>query len=98
MGCTHRSWRVVALGVSIALWATAPSRALDRNSTDARAIIRAALDTQNPSRSQSRMKMTIRDRAGTRERWMTLRSLRFEAGRKSLILIEQPADVRNTGF
>jgi hypothetical protein len=89
---------VVALVVGVALVSGGSGRALDRNSNDPRAILQAALDTQNPKRASSRVKMSIRDRSGTRERWMTMRSMRFEGGRKSLILIEQPADVRNTGF
>jgi hypothetical protein len=93
----RRGWQV-AIVVLIALVSAAPSWALDRTSTDARAILRAASDAQNPDRSSTRMKMSIRDRSGTRERWMTVRSLKFEGGRKNLILIEQPADVRNTGF
>jgi hypothetical protein len=97
MASKHRSL-LVALSVGVAFASGGSGRALERTSNDPRAILQAALDTQNPNRASSRMKMSIRDRAGTRERWMTVRSMRFEGGRKSLILIEQPADVRNTGF
>jgi Outer membrane lipoprotein-sorting protein len=94
----RREGLLIAVVVGAGLGSGGSGRALDRNSKDPRAILQAALDTQNPRRASSRMKMSIRDGAGTRERWMTVRSMRFEGGRKSLILIEQPADVRNTGF
>jgi hypothetical protein len=42
--------------------------------------------------------MAIKEGSATRERTMTSRSLRFADGRKSLLLIEAPADVRGTGF
>jgi hypothetical protein len=72
--------------------------ALDPATTDVHKIMQAALRTSSPEQSLSRMKMTTRDQSGTRERVMTIRSKRFEQGRKSLILVESPADVRNTGF
>jgi Outer membrane lipoprotein-sorting protein len=75
-----------------------PAAALDPNSSDARAIIVAAANSQQADRTASRMKMSIRDRSGTRERLMDVRSKRYDSGRKTLILIEAPADVRNTGF
>jgi hypothetical protein len=88
----------VGLAIAVVAVSGESGRALDRNATDPRAILRAAFDAQSPSRGLSRLKMSIRDRSGNRERLMTVRSLRFDGGRKSLILIEQPADVRNTGF
>jgi hypothetical protein len=75
-----------------------PVAALDPNTTDARAIIRAAANAQQADRTTSRMKMSIRDHSGTRERLMDVRSKREGSIRKTLILIESPADVRNTGF
>lgn len=75
-----------------------PSRGSNSATPDAAQIMRTALARLTPDRSVGRMKMTIRDGTGTRERVMSTRSLRFEQGRKSLILIEAPADVRNTGF
>jgi len=72
--------------------------ALDPKSSDARAILSAVLDAPNISRSLSRMKMSIRDRSGTRERIMSMRAKRYDNARKSLIVIEQPSDVRNTSF
>ena len=77
---------------------TPPAAALDPNSTDPRAILRAAANSQQADRTTSRMKMSIRDHSGTRERLMDVRSKRDDSGRTTLILIESPADVRNTGF
>jgi hypothetical protein len=78
---------------------TLSAAAIDANTTDARAILLAVFDGQQGSaRSLSRIKMSIRDSAGTRERLMHVRSKRFAEGHKRLILIEQPDEVRNTGF
>ena len=74
------------------------AQALDASSTDPRAILQAASDKLGGDTSLSRMKMTIRQGGSTRERVMTLRSKRSGQDRKLLILIEAPADVRNTGF
>ena len=68
------------------------------SSKDPRAILRAALDQAQAGQTLVRMKMTIKDGSGKRERVLTGRSKRFAEGRKSLILIEGPADLRNTGF
>jgi outer membrane lipoprotein-sorting protein len=72
--------------------------ALPPDTKDARAIMRAASANNGGDRTKSRMKMTIRDPSGARERTMLTRSMRVEGGRKTLILIEGPAEVRNTGF
>lgn len=72
--------------------------ALDPKTSDPREILRAAFDTQLAPRSISRLKMSIRDRSGSRERLLQVKSKREAEVRKTLILIEQPADVRNTGF
>jgi Outer membrane lipoprotein-sorting protein len=72
--------------------------ALPPDTTDPRAILRAAFESNRGARSRSKLKMTIRDAGGTRERALENRSLRFAGGRKSLILIAAPADVRGTGF
>jgi hypothetical protein len=92
-------WKgLVSLTVAMCL-VTLSAAAIDANTTDARAILVAVFDgQQGSSRSLSRMKMSIRDSAGTRERVMHVRSKRFPEGHKRLILIEQPDEVRNTGF
>lgn len=71
---------------------------VDANSTDAKAIMQAVHEHSGGPRSLSRMKMVIKEGSSTKERSMTSRSLRQSDGRKSLLLIEDPADVRNTGF
>jgi len=71
---------------------------IDATSTDPRAVMQAVHAHSGGPRSLSRMKMTIHEGSATRERSMVSRSLRFGEGRKSLLLIEDPADVRNTGF
>jgi hypothetical protein len=94
-------WKGIALSFVCLVGLSAFVRqvaALDPNSTDARAIMRAASNGQQAERSSARMKMSIRDHSGTRERLVNMRSKRDETARKTLILIEEPADVRNTGF
>jgi hypothetical protein len=72
--------------------------ALDPSSRDAQAIMREALQPRGGDRSLLRMKMTIRQGTSTRERIMSVRVKRAPQERKTLIVIEQPADVRNTGI
>jgi hypothetical protein len=77
-----------------------PSRgnALDPATSDPKVIMRASLNRPGADRTMSRVKMTIKDNSGTRERLVSMRSLRWADGRKTLLLIESPQDVRNTGF
>jgi hypothetical protein len=73
--------------------------ALDPSSKDPSEIMRTALDPQTGSgRSLMRMKMTIKQGSATRERVMNLKVKRTAQDRKTLIVIEQPADVRSTGI
>jgi hypothetical protein len=72
--------------------------ALDPNTRDPRVILQAAFDAQTSPRSSARMKMTIRGAGGPRERVMSVKTERFADGRKTLLLIEGPPDMRNTGF
>ncbi len=81
-----------------ALFLVAPALAVDANSKDPRAILQAAIDQLGGESGISRMKMAIRQGGSTRERMMTVRTRRSGEARKVLILIESPADVRNTGF
>jgi len=87
---------LIVVAASAALAHATPT--VDANTTDPRAIMQAVHEHTGGPRSLSRMKMTIHEGSATRERTMTSRSLRFAEGRKSLLLIEDPADVRNTGF
>jgi Outer membrane lipoprotein-sorting protein len=91
--------KLSALLLGATLFCAWPSaQALDANSTDPHAIMRAVRDQLGGESGISRMKMTIRQGASTRERLMTVRTRRFSEGRKVMIGIESPADVRNTGF
>jgi hypothetical protein len=81
-----------------ALYGHASARALDKDSSDPRAILQAAIDQLGGESGISRVKMAIRQGSSTRERTLTVRSRRAPDVRKVLILIESPADVRNTGF
>jgi len=72
--------------------------ALPPDTKDPRVIMRAASANNGGERSKGRMKMTIRDPSGVRERTLVNRSLRVAGGHKTLIWIESPADVRGTGF
>lgn len=74
------------------------AKALEPDSTDVRAILREALDRQAGTRTKARVRMHIRDSAGKSERTLTMRSQRRDEARKTIILIEEPADLRNTGF
>lgn len=95
-GSLHGSlWLGWGLALSLV---TGTALALPPDTSDPRAIMRAAFANNGGERSKSRMKMTIRDPSGARERTMMSRSLRVSGGRKTLILIEGPADVRGTGF
>ena len=88
--------------VPMLLWlalssASRSALALDSTASDPREILRAALDPAG-DRSVARMRMTTKEGSDVRERTLITRTMRFAGGRKTLILIEQPADVRNTGF
>jgi hypothetical protein len=94
-------WKsVLGLGAAttVAMSLTLTAAAIDATSNDPRAILRAAFEMQTIARSMHRMKMSIKDGAGTRERIMTVRGKRFADGYKRLVSIEAPEEVRNTGF
>jgi outer membrane lipoprotein-sorting protein len=76
----------------------ASAHAFDPSTTDPVKIVNAASESQVPSNSLARMKMTIKDSAGTRERVMSLRTKRYPDSAKAVILAEAPADLRDTGF
>jgi outer membrane lipoprotein-sorting protein len=88
---------VFVIGLAVCSF-TPGASALDPSSTDARAILKEAFGSQRGEKTASRMKMSIKDGSGTRERMMSVRTARKSDGWKTLILIEQPEDVRNTGF
>jgi len=86
------------LGASVGVETARAVPSVDANTTDARAIMAAVHEHSTGPRSLARMKMTIKEGSDTRERSMVTRGLRVSDGRKSLLVIEDPADVRNTGF
>jgi outer membrane lipoprotein-sorting protein len=88
----------VLIAFCLALASAAGARALDSATTDPRAIMKAVSEQARTERASSRVKMMIRDKSGERERLVSMRSMRIEHGRKNLLVIESPADVRNTGF
>lgn len=92
--------KVMLVGLSLVIPSllVRPVYAVDPSSTDARAILQAVADQVGGESGISRVKMTIRQGNATRERLMTVRTRRSTGMRKVLILIEAPADVRNTGF
>lgn len=85
----------IALGLSTLV---ASAHAVDPSTTDPAAILTAVSESQTPSSSLARMKMSIKDGTGTRERVLNLRTKRFPDSLKTLMLTEAPSDVRNTGF
>jgi hypothetical protein len=90
---------ISVFGIAVlSLFMHGQATALDRDTMDPRAILQAVYDQRTPPRSMSRLKLTIRDKAGVRERLLWARSLRAEGVLKSLTVIEAPADLRNTGF
>ncbi|MDB4973554.1 MAG: hypothetical protein JWN48_1895 [Myxococcaceae bacterium] len=98
MSGTAKRMAYVATIAALSLVGAQAARAVDQSSTDPRAIMQAASDQLGGEKGLSRMRMTIRKGSSVRERAMTVRSLRFAEGRKVMISIEAPADVRNTGF
>lgn len=85
----------IVLGLSTLV---ASAHAVDPSTTDPRAILNAVSESQTPSSSVARVKMSIKDKTGTRERVVSIRTKRFPDSLKTLMITEAPADVRNTGF
>lgn len=86
-------------GITVGLSALiASAHAIDPSSSDPKAILNAVSQSQLPSSSLARMKMSIKDSTGTRERVFSMRSKRYPDGLKMLFLAEAPADVRNTAI
>jgi hypothetical protein len=89
---------VVALGMLAVSVAAQQPPTLDPNTADANKVMSVTLTSSTPEQSFSQMKMSTRDAGGTRSRVLVVRSKRKEKIRSSLVLVESPADVRNTGF
>ena len=90
-----QQWAVLSLASASYL---TTAHALQPASEDPRAIMRAAYAPAGLDKVLSRMHMTIRSGGDNRVRVMSMRTKRFDAGRKSLLVLEEPADMRNTGF
>lgn len=76
----------------------ASAHALDPSTTDPAAIYDALIESNLPASSVARIKMSIKDKTGTRERVMSVRTKRYTDSMKALFLAEAPADVRDTAF
>jgi len=73
--------------------------AIDPNSSDPKAIMKAVEDRAEGDKSKSRLVMQIIDRDGRkRERVVQSRAMDFAEGRKQVMLFESPEDVRGTGM
>jgi hypothetical protein len=68
------------------------------NSTDPRAIMQAVFDRDPGDRMKANLRMTIVKGSERLVRQMQVRSIRFDGGIRSRLLLESPADVRNTGL
>lgn len=69
------------------------------SSTDPRAVMEASYRLDAGDRLVARVRMTITDAQGrSRVREVVLRAMELQGGRKTLMLFESPADVRNTGL
>ena len=94
--------RIARLGTIVvcAMAAALPAyaNALDPSTSDPNTILHAVEASQLPARSLARMKMTIRDQTGNRERVFSMRSKRYPDAYKRLMVIEAPADSRDTAF
>jgi hypothetical protein len=86
---------VLAILLGPAAGSAAP---IDPNLTDARAILTAVKNAQSAAQSSSRVRMLIQDKRGKRERVFSTRSKRYDDAYKTLLLIEQPADLHDMGF
>ena len=86
------------LAAGLALCASS-ARALDPNTSDARAIAAAVEDRDAGDHIVSKATITVIDSAGRkRERKIAQQTLEFEGGTKTILFFEAPADVRDTGL
>ncbi|HMJ13596.1 MAG TPA: outer membrane lipoprotein-sorting protein [Polyangiaceae bacterium] len=89
---------VAVFGASL-VTAGASAESLDPGTQDARKIAKAAADRDDGDRQSARLTMTVIDGSGRkRVRGLMSRRLKFDKGTKLLMMFEEPADMRNTGF
>lgn len=93
---TARPW---AAALMLTLLLPCPALAIAPDSTDVDAIMKAVEERDRGDKVTTRLKMTIKDASGaSRTRVVRSRSMKFDGGRKQLMLFESPEDVRNTGL
>ena len=89
----------LSTGLMAILGFCASAKALDPNTKDAAKIFDASENRNIGNKQVAKITMTLTDSAGrTRERVIQARNLDFDGGKKTLMLFESPADLRNTGF
>lgn len=88
---------VLALGACAVAVAT-NAHALTPNSEDPKAIVAAVSERDLGKRVLTRLRMTIRDGSGSRERLIAMRSHTFGHDVRTLIRVEGPAEVKDTAF
>jgi outer membrane lipoprotein-sorting protein len=95
-----RGWgAALVLAASVATARGANAEAIDPSTQDARKIAKAAAERDDGDRQSARMSMTVVDGSGRkRVRGLVSRRLKFDKGTKLLMMFEEPADMRNTGF
>jgi len=75
------------------------STALATGEPDVRQILATALAAQaGGARTTSRIRMTIKDAGGTRERTLAFRGKHDDGTSRSVIFVEQPENLHNTSF
>lgn len=89
---------LLALGPLLLPTARTSASGIDASSRDPEAIMDAVANRPSAARSVSRVKMTIKDGSGTRERIMRSHGKRYDDANKQLTMLEAPAEMRNTAF
>lgn len=83
----------------LAAFLASPAWAISPDSTDADAIMREVEDRDLGDRGTSRMQIVVTDKAGhSRTRTVQTRGMKFDGGRRELMLFDSPAELRNAGL
>jgi outer membrane lipoprotein-sorting protein len=92
------AWALVLAG-SVSSSRVVSAESLDPGTQDARKVAKAAADRDDGDRQRAALTMTVTDGSGRkRVRTLVSRRMKFDRGTKLLMLFEEPADMRNTGF
>jgi hypothetical protein len=87
------------IGITLLLCLTLVGSALATDEPTVRQILATALAAQaGGARTTSRIRMTIKDAGGTRERTLSFRGKHDDDANKSVIFVEQPENLHNTSF